>query len=63
MNKFVTIILTVLLLWFGVRLVEVERQRYVMVTGLCVPAISVECLATARPRTSMFWDLFYGLTG
>ena len=48
------------------RLADVERQRYAMAAGLCEynpdhPRQLQDCLATAQPRTSQLWNLFYGL--
>ena len=60
--------LAVLLIWTSVRLADVERQRYALLTGLCQPdpqaaRALMDCLQTVEPRTSWLWDLWYGLQG
>lgn len=62
----VIVVLAVVLCWLGGRLADVERQRYAMQVGLCgggataKPAL-VDCLRSAQPRTSWWWNLYYGL--
>ncbi|OWU80414.1 hypothetical protein ATO1_08665 [Phaeobacter sp. 22II1-1F12B] len=57
--------LVVLLIFVCVKLADVERQRYALVTGLCPlgmePTEAIECLRVIRPRSSVLWNLFYGL--
>jgi hypothetical protein len=59
------VILAGALAFTAVRLADVERQRYAMLVGLCDldPAVpsSYKCLETVEPRTSRWWDLYYGL--
>lgn len=51
----------------GWRLADVERQRYALVTGICdieqAQPRSLDCLATAEPRVSWLWNLYYGILG
>lgn len=53
--------------WMGWRLADVERQRYALVTGICdieqAQPRSLDCLATAEPRVSWLWNLYYGILG
>jgi hypothetical protein len=52
--------------WTGLRLADVERQRYALITGICeidhADSHSIDCLQSAEPRTSRLWNLYYGLT-
>lgn len=50
------------------RVAELERQRYLIVTGVCErnvvdPLPWIRCLATKQPRTSWWWNLYYGVIG
>ncbi len=58
-------LMAVALVWLCLRLEDVERQRYALLTGLCKfnPANvkSLDCLETAKPRSSWAWNLFYGI--
>lgn len=60
--------LVVLLVWTSIRLADVERQRYALLTGLCQPdpqsaRALMDCLQAVEPRTSWLWNLWYGLRG
>lgn len=65
----VFLIFTVAALAFtSLRIADVERQRYALLTGLCQPdpqsaRVLIDCLKTVEPRTSWLWDLWYGLRG
>jgi len=49
----------------GYRLADVERQNYAMVVGLCEVTTAdptwINCLRDVQPRTSQWWNLYYGL--
>ena len=59
------VILVVAILWLGWRVAELERQRYAMIAGMCAIEAanprSLKCLRSAQPRTSVFWNFYYGL--
>ena len=64
----VLLILVAVVFWGAFRLADVERQRYAMQSGLCggEPPASLPtaaCLISAQPRTSWWWNLFYGVSG
>lgn len=65
MKTLLIIVLAAALAFSLYRLGGVERQNYAMIVGLCkFDAIGVPdfgCLATAEPRTSRLWDIYYGL--
>lgn len=55
------------LIFVSARLINVENQRYAMLTGLCKfdsasPTVIHECLHDVRTRDSVLWHLYYGLT-
>lgn len=51
----------------GWRVAELERQNYTMLLGACgADRLSVsyhQCLKGYQPRTSQWWNLFYGVIG
>jgi hypothetical protein len=65
MKTLLIVLLAAGLGWSVFRLGEVERERYVMLVGLCeqddIGIWDFECLETAEPRTSRLWDIAYGL--
>ena len=66
MKTILIIVLAGLLVLTSVRLVEVENQRYAMLTGLCSGKLDpripdVQCLATVQTRTLWLWHLAYAL--
>lgn len=71
MRGLVTIVLAAALIWTSLRLADVERQRYALISGMCQTdsqspstlAEMLDCVDTAEPRTSWLWNLWYGLTG
>ncbi len=68
MKNAVVLILITIVVWMGVRIADLERQNYAMITGLCAPETpsslpSTECLMSVKSRESFLWDLFYGLLG
>lgn len=60
----VLLIVIAVLAW---RLADVERRRYLLMTGMCQNtwelSVYVDCLETKQPRTSWWWNLFYGVRG
>lgn len=66
MRVFLMLILTVALVFVSYRLAEVERERYVLELGLCSSVLvwpePSKCIRDAEPRTSMWWNLYYGLS-
>lgn len=59
------------LVWTSLRLADVERQRYALVSGMCstdpqsMSALidMMDCVVAAEPRTSWLWNLWYGQSG
>jgi len=61
-------VLCVLLLWFGLTIVQIENQRNALWLGMC-PALTGEnesdvaaCLDNTETRTNGIWHLYYALT-
>lgn len=70
MKTLVLIVSLVVNIWFGFVIVKLERFHYSTQVGLCgdykneVERFNmVRCLETKQPRTSDWWNLYYGLTG
>ncbi|MDX0741207.1 hypothetical protein GOD71_27315 [Sinorhizobium medicae] len=63
MKSTMILMLLVALAWTAWRLSDVESDRYALLTGICdaTEVRAIECLRTAEPRISRFWDLYYGL--
>lgn len=70
MKNTVITILSALVVWLSVRVIELENFRYATFAGFCSdPAVSAavtpleryECLKSKQTRTSGLWHLFYAL--
>ena len=66
MKNTVIILLVILLVFTAIRLADVERQLYALITGMCLRNAEnlsmFDCLSKVQPRSSNWWNLFYGLT-
>ncbi len=65
-----SILLLVLLVWFGATIVRLENQNYAMLLGMCGEFSSENlqsviernsCLEEVETRTSPLWHLYYAL--
>lgn len=65
MRNYLIAFLMLLAAWSLFRLGETQRQLYALTTGLCkVDATqprSFDCLRNARPYSSAWWAIYYGL--
>lgn len=66
MRIFLILLLAASLVFVSLRLADVERQRYALMLELCPTVMSTpdawECLETVRPRVSVWFDFYYGLS-
>lgn len=66
--KFAILIAAAMIAFLGWRVAELERQRYALFVGMCDrdpldPLPWIRCVARENPRTSQWWNLYYGVTG
>lgn len=66
MKNVIIALLLAMVAFMSHRLVQLENQRYAMVTGLCEydPGNPrwLDCLERTQTRTSWAWHLYYALT-
>lgn len=72
-KNIVILIFSVIIIYFGVNLVNLERYHYANQSNLCIKQnidyiSNIEayierenCLEKAKPRISWLWDLYYSL--
>ena len=66
--KVIIALLTIVIFWMGISIVNLESYRYANQLGMCsgfqMPEEGIErakCLSEAETRTSFVWHLLYGL--
>jgi hypothetical protein len=65
MKNTAIILLSALIVWLSVRVIELENFRYATMIGFCSESADLvgryECLKSKQTRTSGLWHLFYAL--